>query len=92
MDSPRRRKMEETSKNERLTRAADHLGAVELDDGDYAYYADETGSYWVVDAYELADLCDYLDDEDPSIADDAYSHWCAGTSGREMRKGWEPDR
>src|SRR5690606_26432910 len=76
---------------DRITRAAQHINAVDLGDGDFAYYADETSSYWVVDEDDLADLCDYLDDADEDIRRDAYSHWCAGTVSREMPQGWKPD-
>lgn len=74
-----------------LSRAAERLGAVRLASGDYAHYADETSSWWVVTADELAELCDYLDSDDEQIAGDAYSHWCAGTAAREMPRGWVPD-
>ncbi len=74
----------------RLARAAAHIDAVDLGDGDWAHYADETSRWYVVTAEELAELCDYLDDDDPQISGDAYSHWCAGCSGEEMPEGWEP--
>lgn len=51
----------------------------ELDDGRLAYYAVETGTWWAVTTDELASLCDYLDDPDPAISRDAYSHWCTVT-------------
>jgi len=73
-----------------IERAANHINATELSDGRYAYYADETSSYHVVDADDLGELCDYLDDDDESISRDAYSHWCAGTTSEEMPAGWEP--
>lgn len=75
---------------DRLARAAAHIEAVELADGTWAHYADETSTWYVVDADDLESLCDYLDDEDPSISRDAYSHWCAGTTSEEMPEGWEP--
>lgn len=75
----------------RLARAVAHVGAVELPTGEYAHYADETSTYWVVTADEMEELCDYLDSDDPQIARDAYSHWCAGTSAREMPRGWSPE-
>lgn len=75
-----------------LTRAAEHVGATRIDDGRWAYWAAETGRYYVVEESVLEDLCDYLDDEDDSISSDAYSHWCAdaGADAEEMPKGWEP--
>jgi len=75
-----------------IQRAANHVGAVELQSGEYAHYADETSTYRVVDADEMAELCDYLDSDDEQVALSAYSHWCAGTSGREMPRGWTPDQ
>lgn len=74
----------------RLSRAAKHIDAVEIAAGLYAYYADETSRWYVVTADELEDLCDYLDDEDPQISGDAYSHWCAGTECVAMPRGWTP--
>jgi len=79
------------TKAERLARAAKHIDATDLGDGRWAHYATETGRYYVVSADELAELCDYLDDEDEQISRDAYSHWCAGTSSEEMPEGWEPE-
>jgi len=74
----------------KLQRAAKHIDATDLGDGQWAHYAAETSCYYVVTADELEELCDYLDDEDPQISRDAYSHWCAGTSAREMPRGWVP--
>ena len=74
----------------RLERAAAHVGATDIGDDQWAYYADETSCYYVVSASDLEDLCDYLDDADPSISRDAYSHWCAGTTAAEQPEGWEP--
>lgn len=73
-----------------INRAAKHIGATELDDGRWAHYANETGSWWTVEADDLAKLCDYLDSDDESIASDAYSHWCAAGHGEEMVDSWEP--
>lgn len=75
---------------ERLARAAKHIDATKLDDGRWAHYAEETSRWHVVDDSELAELCDYLDSDDQSVSNDAYSHWCAGTSSEEMPEGWEP--
>lgn len=80
-----------SEQNTRLDRAAAHVEAVELGDGQWAHYATETSSWWVVDAAELEELCDYLDDDDERISRDAYSHWCAGTSAREMPRDWSPE-
>lgn len=74
----------------RLDRAARHIDAVDLGNGRWAHYANETRTYWIVTADELENLCDYLDSEDPAISRDAYSHWCAGTCAEEMPRGWEP--
>ena len=75
----------------RLARAAARIDAVELGDGDWAHHADETSSWWVVTADELEELCDYLDSDEPMIAEDAYSHWCAGCGGEEQPSWWTPD-
>jgi hypothetical protein len=74
-----------------VTRAAKHIDATELSDGRWAHYDDAAAAWFVVAADDLADLCDYLDDSDPVIASDAYSHWCAGTSAAEMPSGWSPE-
>ena len=74
----------------KLQRAAAHVGAVSIGRGRWAHYADETSRWYVVSSGELRELCDYLDDPDDTIARDAYSHWCAGTSATEMPEGWEP--
>lgn len=79
-----------SSTTDRLSRAAAHIGALLLDDGRWAYCADETRRYHVVDEDDLAELCDYLDDDDPAISRDAYSHWCAGTRALEMPASWRP--
>ncbi len=76
----------------RRARAAKHIGATELDDDRWAYYASETSRWYVVSADSLEELCDYLDDEDPQVSRDAYSHWCAGPSSEEMPEGWEPSK
>lgn len=74
----------------RIRRAADYIDAVGLPDGRYAHLAPETGHWYVVTAGDLEELCDYLDHDDPRVRQDAYSHWCAGTSAEEMPIGWEP--
>jgi len=74
----------------KLQRAAKHIGAVSVGRGQWAHYADETRRYYVVTGHELRELCDYLDDPDPQISRDAYSHWCSSTSALEMAGGWEP--
>lgn len=80
-----------TMTNTNLSRAAEHVGAVDLGGGRWAHYADETGRWYVVAADDLAELCVYLDDPDAIIARDAYSHWCAGSTSEEMPQGWTPD-
>ncbi len=76
---------------ERLARAAKHVDAVDVGDGKWAHKDDSTSRWYVVTAEELAELCDYLDDEDEQVSRDAYSHWCAGTSGEEQPAGWDPE-
>lgn len=78
------------SRDERISRAVAALGATDLGDDRWAYYADETSSWWIVNGDDLESYCDYLDDPDPAISGDAYSHWCAGTNAEEMPEGWEP--
>lgn len=75
----------------RLQRAAAHVGAVQVQRGVWAHYAEETSRWYTVTSDELRELCDYLDDPDPQIRTDAYSHWCAGTAGTEMPEGWTPE-
>lgn len=77
-------------KQTRLQRAAAHIGAVRVGPGRWAHYADETSRWYQVTSDELRELCDYLDDPDPRVSGDAYSHWCAGTIATEMPEGWEP--
>ena len=79
-----------TKNSDNLRRAADAVGAVEMADGRWAYYAEETQRYYVMSAADLEDLCGYLDDEDEQVSGDAYGHWCAGTDDEEMPAGWEP--
>lgn len=85
-----KKQREQAEAFERLARAAKHIDATDLGADRWAHYADETSRWYVVTADELEELCDYLDDEDPQVSGDAYSHWCAGTSGEEMPEGWEP--
>lgn len=69
----------------KIAQAAEDLDAKQLSDGRYAYYADETGSWWIVSAGELVEYVDdYMWSDDPIIAADAYSHWCAGASADEV--------
>ena len=86
------REMTTETREQRIARAAQHVGARKLADGRYAYRDDSTQLWYVLGADELAELCDYLDHADPAIRRDAYSHWCAtGTSGSEMPRGWTPE-
>jgi len=73
-----------------VTRAARHIDAVHIGSGDWAHWDDDTRRYWVVDEDDLASLTEYLDHEDADIRRDAYSHWCASVTPREMPKGWCP--
>lgn len=62
--------------------------------GDYVYYHDDaTGDDYQNDVEDLDLLAQYLDSEDPAIRFDAYSHWCAATSGEVVRhmRQWEID-
>ena len=80
-----------TTQNTDLQRAAAHIDATELSDGRYAHYAAETRRWYVLTEFELEDLVGYLDSDDPQVAGDAYSHWCAGVSAVEMPADWTPD-
>jgi hypothetical protein len=75
---------------ERLSRAAECVRAVKISPRRWAHYAYETHRWYVLSATALASLCDYQDNPYPAISQDAYSHWCAGTSAREMPEGWSP--
>jgi len=79
--------MSRTTTDPRLTRAAEYVDAVELPDGRWAHYADETQQWYAVSAETLAELADYLD-RDPL---DGYSFWCAETDSEEMPAGWDPE-
>lgn len=66
--------------SDRLT-ALTHLGLTHcLPDGRWAYHADETGSWWVVDVADLEQLGRDLREGVP----DAYSLWGADTGGDEV--------
>lgn len=75
----------------KLQRAARHIGAVKSGVAQWYYWAHETDSFWRVSSDDLRELCDYIESDDPAIANDAYSHWCAGTSAEEMPRGWSPE-
>lgn len=75
----------------RVARAAKVLGATRISGTTtWVHFAQETGTYWAVSERHLASLCDYIDDDDKTIANDAYSHWCAAGLGVEKPKGWRP--
>lgn len=74
----------------RIERAAEHVAAVEIDGGKWAYYAPETQRWYKLSYDALEALCDYLDSGDEQIRIDAYSHWRNATPSREMPEGWEP--
>lgn len=69
-----------------IKRAVDYLDAVQIDDDRYAYWADETRSWWVVYDSDLLELPRYLDDPDSG----GYSMWCADYTGQEMPKEYDP--
>jgi hypothetical protein len=74
-----------------LDRATTELGAVELSDGQYAYYDEGMDRWYIVTAADLESyVTDYLGSDDEAITADAYSHWCAGTVAEEMPRGWDP--
>lgn len=74
----------------RQARAAKLLGAVKISPRRWAYYADETRTWWVVTPGKLGELCNFLASDEEKVANDAYSHWCASGGAREMPKGWTP--
>jgi len=74
----------------RARRAANYLHATRLPDGSWAYFAHETGRWYVLDAEDMARLVWYLDHADPAVRRDAYSIWCACTPASEMPEGWAP--
>lgn len=57
------------------------LGAVDLGDEQYAYYADETRAWYLVSADDVRDLGARL----LAGEQDAYSLWCAATIATEVR-------
>jgi len=63
-----------------IKRAAEHINAVQLRSGEYAYYAEEVDEWRVVSGEVLASFVDYLDDDDESITSDPYGHWCCEPS------------
>jgi hypothetical protein len=73
------------TKNERtnLEAAINRLDAVRISTFRYAYYADETRTYWVVSRKSMINLGERLNRGDR----DAYSFWCGETYARE---GWKP--
>jgi hypothetical protein len=75
----------------KLDRAIKALEASAMPDGRYAHYDDGMRRWYQVDAEDLEDYADLLDDPDESVSGDAYSHWCAATLAEEMPEGWEPD-
>lgn len=55
------------------------LGGGPLQSGEYAYYAEEISEWIVVQDGAFEELVGLIEDG----TDDAYSHWCAGTSYRQ---------
>lgn len=74
----------------KVTEAAEHIRAVELQDGTWAHYATETARWYIVTTDDLERLHDALHSEHEAVANDAYSRWCAECPGYEQPKGWEP--
>ncbi len=56
--------------NKTITEIAERIGAVKVGPRLWAYYADETRSWWVVSANDLLSY------------DGDYSQWCARTTAR----------
>jgi len=50
----------------------------------WRYYAEETATWYRFDVFALDALVDLMNDDDPSISRDAYSHWCASGYGEEL--------
>lgn len=79
---------------EAVEAAIERIDGNRINDDEVVYYDDNTRSYYkapVEDLYELAEL---MMSDDESVASDAYSHWCAGTShpecdeeGNELESG-----
>lgn len=67
------------TKNDCFHAGVAKLGAVQVSPQRWAYYADETGTWYVTTQAELIELGMMLLDG----TDGAYSHWCAGTPARE---------
>ena len=56
----------------------------------YYVYTEETSSWWRISKEAIEAWPEYQQNEDPAIANDAYSHWCADYPGKEMPSGWSP--
>ncbi len=92
--------MQSQSTSPALARAIDYLDAVKVASGGdhtpygmvmrdlYAYRADETRRYYIVDADDLVSLTRYILDEQRM----GYSEWCADTKAIEMPAWWTPEQ
>jgi len=65
--------------------AIERLQAIPLTDGDYAYFADETRSFYRVDVNDLDYLAKMLSDP---LCQDPYSEWCALSSLEPLPKNF----
>jgi hypothetical protein len=65
-----------------ITPAVVYLDAVQVSPRRWEHYACETCSYWRVSRKDLEALAEALEDGTP----DAYSLWCSGGHGTEVRK------
>jgi hypothetical protein len=93
-----------TSKRNHVQTAVDALGATKIACGrhgkrKWAYWADETQTYWVVDHDDMVlygrMLTDYRHGRPHGSSDAAppehpYSDWCAASCAQEMPRNWRP--
>lgn len=68
--------------------AAEAIGAVVISVG-WAHHDDNTRRWYVVSDADMAALAAKM--VGGKLPGDAYSHWCAESSAKEMPAGWAPE-
>ena len=66
----------------RIQAAIDMIDAVQVSPRRWEYAATETQETYRLTLSDLRALADLMEDDDPRVRYDAYSHWCAGGYGR----------
>ena len=72
------------TRTQRIERAAASIGAERVSRCRWQYRDDATRRDYLATTGELLRLARYMDD--PRYAGDAYSHWCAATTAREVTR------